>query len=51
MAMGTGGSIDGIGNVVYVRKVMTNRVFTTDVRVMVADVFMDSWQNPDNYHR
>lgn len=40
--MGTGGSIDGIGNVVSAREVMTNRVSATDVRVMVADIVRDT---------
>lgn len=49
--MGTGGSIDGIGNVISALEVMTDRVFTTDVRMMMADVARDAWKNPDNYYR
>ena len=41
MAMGTGGSINVIGNVISAREVMNYRVFTTDVFVMLADVFID----------
>ncbi|MBN2487423.1 MAG: hypothetical protein JXA98_00170 [Methanosarcinaceae archaeon] len=51
MAMGTGGSINGIGNVISAREVMANRVFSMDVREMVVDVFRDVWKNPDNYYR
>jgi hypothetical protein len=49
--MGTGGSIDGIGNVIHGLLVITNRVFTTNFRVMGSDVASDTWKNPGNYYR
>lgn len=50
MAMGTGGSINVIGNVMSAREVMTYRVFTRDVLVLVADVVIDIWKNSGNYY-
>ena len=51
MAMGTGGSINGIRNIISAREVITNKVFSMDVREMVVDVVRDAWKNPDNYYR
>jgi hypothetical protein len=45
MAMGNGGSNGGIGNVIYGMLVITNRVITTNIRVIGSDVARYIWKN------